>query len=190
MKFISNKIIKLDRELSDLDLFTLEFVKILRKHVNYVIVSGYVSIVLGRARASEDIDIIVPKIKFSKFLSFLKEIEQNGFYCLNSESNKELYEYLNDNLAIRFAKMSTVIPNIELKFAKNKVDDISIRKTVTIRLKDDKIIISNLEMQVAFKECVLKSPKDIEDARHIRNIAKGRLDEILITKYKGMLDEI
>ena len=67
MKFTDKKTIQIDRELSDLDKFTLDFVKILKKHTKYVIVSGYVAILLGRARASEDVDIIIPRIDFSTF---------------------------------------------------------------------------------------------------------------------------
>lgn len=33
----------------------------------------------------------------------------------------------------------------------------------------------------------LKSPKDLEDAEHIKDIAKGYLDKKLIHKYKEML---
>jgi len=67
MKFIDKKTIKIDREISDLDNFTLDFIKILEKNTDYVIVSGYVAILLGRARASEDVDVIIPKIDFPKF---------------------------------------------------------------------------------------------------------------------------
>ena len=52
--------IRIDRELSEFDRFTLDFIRVLRKHTRYVVVGGYVSIVLGRARASEDIDVIIP----------------------------------------------------------------------------------------------------------------------------------
>ena len=45
-------------------------------------------------------------------------------------------------------------------------------------------------MQIAFKEAVLKSPKDIEDARHIRIVAGKHIREILIKKYKRLLNEI
>jgi len=55
-------------------------------------------------------------------------------------------------------------------------------------LGKDEIITSSLEMQVAFKEGLLKSQKDIEDARHIRNIAN--LDESLIKRYKAMINEV
>lgn len=62
MEFLSNKTIKIDRELSELDVFTIDFIKILKNYSDYVIVSGYVSILLGRARSSEDIDVIIPKM--------------------------------------------------------------------------------------------------------------------------------
>jgi hypothetical protein len=44
-------------------------------------------------------------------------------------------------------------------------------------------------LQIAFKEKVLKSPKDIEDARHLRNVAEGHLDFDLIKKYEVLLAE-
>jgi hypothetical protein len=67
MKFIDKKTIEIDRELSELDQFTLGFIRILEKHTNYVLVSSYVSILLKRSRASEYVDIIVPKISFTNF---------------------------------------------------------------------------------------------------------------------------
>ena len=40
----------LNRELSNLDDFALNFTRIVKKHARYVIISGYVSILLGRTR--------------------------------------------------------------------------------------------------------------------------------------------
>lgn len=187
MEFVSKDLIRLNKVLSDLDSFLIGFLKILSRYTNYVVVSGYVSILLGRARASEDIDVIIPKMDFSKFLLLLKELDKKGFYCLNAEYDKSIYDYINRSHAVRFAKQNTAIPNIELKFAKSKIDDISLKKTITVDLGKDKIIISNLETQIAFKEEVLKSPKDMEDARHLRNIAEKHLNKELIHKYKVML---
>ena len=67
MKFINKTTIEINRELSGLDTLALDFIAILQKHTEYVLVSGYVAILLGRARASEDIDIIIPKIRMSTF---------------------------------------------------------------------------------------------------------------------------
>ncbi len=187
MKFENDKII-VDRELSDLDRFTIDFVKVLKKHAKYVIVSGYVSILLGRSRVSEDVDLIVPKMDFEAFKGLLSDLRKSGFYCLNADKEKIIYSYLTDNFAIRFAKNDTVIPNMEFKFAKNKFDDLVLKNHILVIIKKNELIISQLELQIAFKEKVLKSPKDLEDAKHIREIGKGKIDLKLIKKYEAMLD--
>ncbi|MBS3172592.1 hypothetical protein J4438_03360 [Candidatus Woesearchaeota archaeon] len=189
MKFISKKEILIDKELSELDLFTLDFIKILKKYTNYVIVSGYVSILLGRSRVSEDVDIIIPKLDFKKFELLADDLKKNNFYCLNNEKNRDIYDYLVKNTAVRFAKKNTVIPNIEIKFEKNKFDKISLNNTIKVKIENYEIVISQLELQIAFKEKVLKSQKDMEDARHIRNVANEHLNFELIDSYKVMLNE-
>jgi len=184
MEFLDNKIV-VKRELSDLDIFTIDFIRLLRKHSKYVIVSGYVSILLGRSRSSEDVDIIIPKMESIIFQKFLSELSAAGFYCLNAETT--IYDYLNNGFAVRFARVNNVIPNIELKFAKNQFDEISLSKNIVVALNQDELVISNLELQIVFKEKVLCSEKDIEDARHIRNIAKAHLNSDMIKKYEVML---
>ncbi|MBU2634051.1 MAG: hypothetical protein KJ674_02295 [Nanoarchaeota archaeon] len=62
MKFINSKTIQLDKDLNELDKFVLKFIKILEKHTSYVIVSGYVSILLGRTRATEDVDVFIKEL--------------------------------------------------------------------------------------------------------------------------------
>jgi len=57
--------------LSNLDKFVLEFIKVLEQHVDYVIISGYVSIVLGRTRITEDIDVFIKKFLKSNFHAFI-----------------------------------------------------------------------------------------------------------------------
>jgi hypothetical protein len=185
MEFRGKNII-IDRELSYLDNFTLDFLKVLSKHTTYVVISGYIAILLGRSRASEDVDIIIPQIRQKEFEKFSEELEHKGFYCLNAEDKGEQYEYLIEKLALRFAYNNTVIPNIELKCAKSEFDKEALLDTLTVHVQGHEIIISNLEMQVAFKERVLKSQKDIEDARHIRNVAK--LDKKKLHDYEVRLD--
>lgn len=188
MKFIDAEHIEIDRELSDLDKFTIEFITIFKKQIDYVIVSGYVAILLGRARASEDVDVIIPRITFSDFKKLYRNLKENDFYCLNAEDEEIVYSYLEENLAIRFAKFDTIIPNIELKWIKNDFDKIALKKTIDVAIRDNHICISHLELQIAFKEVILKSPKDLEDAQHLRSVAKEYLDFSLIQEYKERLD--
>ena len=49
--YLKNKVV------SKLDLFVIDFINILKKYMDYVIVSGYVSILFGRSRGTEDIDL-------------------------------------------------------------------------------------------------------------------------------------
>jgi hypothetical protein len=67
MRFIDSKHIEIDREVSDLDKFTIEFTNILKKYIDYVIISKYVAILLGRSQSSKDVDIIIPRVDFSDF---------------------------------------------------------------------------------------------------------------------------
>jgi hypothetical protein len=187
MRFIDATILEIKREISDLDRLALDFTTVLEKHTPYVIVSGYVSILLGRARASEDIDIIIPKITFPKLKKLVHDLKEKGFYGINEEKDSGIFEYLTEGLAVRFAKQNTMIPNIELKWAKNRVDDLVLQKTITVTLPQGALHISNLELQIAFKEMVLKSPKDREDARHIQKVAEAYLDKKLLQQYKEML---
>lgn len=187
MRFIDKTTLEIKREISDLDRLALDFTTVLEKHTPYVIVSGYVSILLGRARASEDIDIIIPKIAFPKLKKLVHDLKEKGFYGINEEKDSDIFEYLTEGLAVRFAKQNTMIPNIELKWAKNRIDDLALQKTISVILSQGTLRISNLELQIAFKEIMLKSLKDREDARHLQKVAEGYLDKQLLQHYKEML---
>jgi hypothetical protein len=185
MRFIDATTLEIKRERSDLDRLALEFTTILEKHTPYVIVSGYVSILLGRACASEDIDIIIPRITLLKLKKLVHDLNEKRFYCLDEEKDSDIFDCLTEGLAVRFAKQKTIIPNIELKWAKNRIQNLALQKTITVTFPQGTLHISNLELQIAFKEQVLRSPKDREDARHIQKVAEGHLDKKTATTLQG-----
>lgn len=182
MRFIEEKIIKLDRELSDLDLFVLKFVRILEKHTDYTIISGYVAILLGRTRTTEDVDIFIPKLSEEEFNDLYQDLLKNGYWSVNVDSEKELYSMLKDSLGIRFAEKGKVIPNMEIKFVKDELDKLSLNKKIKVITKKGDLIISDLALQIAYKRFVLKSQKDLEDAQHLQNFFN--LDQKQIDKYQ------
>ena len=51
--------IVINRELSELDRFVLDVIDVVEKHARYVIVSGYVTILFGRSRGTEDVDFVI-----------------------------------------------------------------------------------------------------------------------------------
>lgn len=177
------------RRLSKLDELVLEFTIILKKYFDYVIISGYVSIVLGRSRATEDIDIYIKSIPKNEFNLFYKEVKENGFWCLNAESADELFDSLEKHVPIRFAKINTTIPNFELKYPKDELDKATFEDSLTLVLEKEKLIISSLERQIAFKRYYLKSYKDVEDAIHLEEIFKNKLDYTKINKLKKLIEK-
>ena len=110
MKYnIMKKEIILERELSELDKFVLEFINILKRHVKYVIISGYVSILLGRSRGTEDVDLFLEKVGKEKFLKLYKELDEGGFWCLNTSNSGEAFDYLESPI-FRVAEKDSPIP--------------------------------------------------------------------------------
>lgn len=171
---INRNEISIDKELTNLDKFVIDFIKILKKSkVNYVVVSGYVSILFGRSRATEDIDILIPKLNFNEFKKLWDNL--NGYQCM-TQNVKESYEILKEGSNIRLHKKDKFIPNIELKFSKNELDNYSLEKRFKIKIRKDIIYISPLDLQIPYK-LFLGSQKDIEDARFLYQLVKDRINE-------------
>lgn len=175
-----------NKVVSKLDIFVIDFINILKKYVDYAVVSGYVSILFGRSRGTEDIDILIKKIDFDTFIRLYRELIEREYWFLNAENPIELYGMLENRLAIRAALKNTVIPNIEIKFVKNDLDIISLNEHRVVKIGKESINISPVELQIAFK-LHLGSDKDIEDAVHLYDIFLERLDKVKLKQYMNIL---
>ena len=179
--------IVLDREISNLDEFALKFTNILKKYVDYVIISGYVSIILGRVRVTEDIDVFIKKISEKQFAELYKELQEKGFWCLNAEKEKDIFDYLIDGLAVRFSYKNIPVPNFEVKFPKDKLDEEAFEDYITVLLPKGRLKISSLERHIAFKRYYLASDKDVEDAEHIEELFKNEIEQDKVNKLKELI---
>ncbi len=128
------------------------------------------------------------KISKERFSEMYEDLKANGFWCLNTEDLDEVYTYLEENLAIRFARLNQAIPNFEIKYPKNRIDNETFVDYITVVLPNFKLKISSLERQIAFKRFYLKSQKDIEDALHIEELFKEKLDKDKINKFKDIVE--
>ncbi len=158
------------------DELVLDFSEILQElNIKHVFVSGYIALLFGRSRISEDVDILVERLSFEDFTSLWKALG-NKFYCHNTHEIKNAYdEYLNNNLALRFSKQDIVIPNIEFKWVSNMQHEHALKDSLTVLLNGKVIIISSLEIQIAYK-LYLNSDKDLEDARYLFELFREKLD--------------
>lgn len=173
MEYLKDKKeIILNRELSELDKFVLKFCSILNK---YVLVSGYVSILFGRSRATEDVDLLIPPLNKEDFYRTWKKLYEKDFWCINTPVFEDAFEMLKEH-AIRFSRKNKPVPNIEFKFIKNEIDRLSYNNKIRVIINSGSLFISPLELQIAYK-LFLGSEKDLEDARHIYNLFKEKLDK-------------
>jgi len=183
----------MDRQISDrniLDAFCEEFCTIIDKYCKYIVVSGFLAIASGRTRGTEDIDMIIERISQDKFEALFRELEQKNFVCMQSASPEEAYDYLKDNVSLRFTKKDKPVPEMEVKFAKDLLDNYQLGQRIKIPLTGLNIWFSNVNINIAFKEELLKSPKDLEDSRHLRIVFKEMIDELEIKEVKKMIKRL
>ncbi len=182
------------RNVSDrtiLDKFAEDFVKVVEMYAKYIIVSGFVAIAHGRSRGTEDIDMIIERIKKDDFVKLHHGLESAGFECIQSKNPELIFEdYLKQNLSVRYVRKGCNIPEMELKFAKDVLDDYQIKTRKKLPLTGLNFYFSSIEMNIAFKEELLKSPKDIEDARHLRIVYADTIDENEIMKIKKEIQRL
>jgi hypothetical protein len=183
----SNGMIIADKVLNNLDKFVIDFIGVFENHSDYVIVSGYVSILLGRSRISEDVDLLFPPMPKDRFIILHEDLLKNGLWCLNGDNIDELYDLLDTRHSIRYGVNENPFPNMEIKFITSKIGNMALSQKIVVRLPSKDINISDLNIQVAFKEEALGSSKDKEDARHIRKTFAESIDEEKIQLYKKML---
>lgn len=172
--------IRLGKVLNALDQFVLDFTTLLDiARIRYVIVSGYVAILFGRNRTSEDIDLIIEDMDKEQFQRFWDAVDRQ-FSCIITSKSSEAYDsYLHSGHAIRFARKEGFIPNIEIKFPQNELDHWALTERKRVILNGHPLAISPLELQIAFK-LFLGSEKDIEDARYLYRLFKDHLDTTLL----------
>jgi len=169
-KFKENVII-ISRDLTLLDYFVKDFLKILEKYSDYLIVSGFVSISTGRSRATEDVDMLMPVPDKQKFLDLFSELIKNDFWCFQGEDSKMIYkEYVKNKESIRFARKNQMFPNMEIIFIdeNKKAKFYEFSHPIKLRIHDFEFKIPLLEFEILYKEIVLAGKKDIEDAKHLR----------------------
>lgn len=188
---VSTANIRLVKELNELDKLVIDFVRILdRNKIKYALVSGYVSILFGRSRSSEDIDIIVKRITKRKFSALWEDLLKKNFECLVPDDFEGAYDkYLMNQTSIRFSRKDQPIPNIEFMFPKAQdLDNWVLKNGKEVRLNRYALKISPIELQIAYK-LFLGSSKDIEDARHLYQLFKENLNQKLLSEFLLKLDK-
>ena len=176
-----------DRTPSELDEIVLEFTEILdEENIEYAIVSGYVAILTGRSRATEDIDIVTERLSEERTSALAERLQEAGYWGATMPL-EELFDTLDDDLRQRIAEEGTMIPNVELWFAKNDFERTVLEDPLSARIGGREIAISPIELQIAYK-LFLTAEKDFEDALHLYQVFEEQLDEDRLQTYVTELE--
>ena len=188
---VENETIIIEREETDLDLFVKDFLDILKKHSDYLIVSGFVSISTGRTRGTEDVDILVPVMDKDKFAKLFEDLVEGDFWCYQGDTSKNIFEYIENLNCIRFAKKNELFPNMEFisinESKKAKFFEFS--NPQKIRINKFEFKIPPIEFEILYKEILLGGEKDIADAKHLRTFFSDILEEDKFERYKKIILE-
>ncbi len=186
---IKGGLIIIKRELTELDLFLRDFINVLKKHCDYLVVSGFVSISTGRARGTEDIDVLAQKPKKEKFAGLFRDLTENSFWCYQGDSAENVFAYIDRMIPVRFARKGEMFPNAELIpiDESKKAQFFEFSHPQRIRIMDFEFKIPPLEFEILYKEMALGGKKDIEDAWHLRTFFYDILKEDRFREYKAII---
>lgn len=186
MRFEDEAII-IEKDPNDLDELVLDVTSVLDDlEIEYAVVSGYFAVLLGRSRATEDIDVIVD--------SFSQETAEELATCLREAGYwgsamplDSLYQMLSEGSVVRVAEDGHRVPNVELKFPSDEYDRASLENTISVRLNDRELQAGELELQIAYK-LYLGSEKDLEDALYVYKLTEQTINTQKLEEYARRLD--
>lgn len=178
----------LHRERSTLDEDVVEFAAVLDDHgVEYVVVSGYVAILTGRARSTEDVDVVLEPLDREAAERLANGFRAAGYWGMAMPLD-EMPDLLADGERFRVAERDELFPNFECWYASNPVEREALAEAITADLDGHEIRISPIELQIAYKLRLAQAAdstagKDFEDALHLAVTFEGQLDDDALESY-------
>lgn len=180
-------VLRIDKELSKLDEFVVDVASILDElDVQYVVVSGYVAILAGRSRSTEDVDTVIERLSAAETERLVERLEEAGYWGATTPL-EDLHGMLSDDMRVRIAKKGRMTPNFELWFPKNEYDRRALDDPLVADVSGHELNISPPEQQVAYK-LFLGTEKDFEDALHLYTVFREQLDTDALERYVEELE--
>ena len=181
MEFTDEGVV-IDKPPSDLDRLMLEVGDILDDvGIEYSVVSGYVVVLFGRSRATEDIDVITERFDEETADELTNRLQEAGYWG-SAMPLDDLHETLSDDLPVRIAEEGHRVPNVELKFVSDEYDRISLDNAISIRLGGETLCVGSLEFQIAYK-LDMGAQKDYEDALYLHEVVGPSLNRTALEEY-------
>jgi len=184
---LRNGTLVVEREPNQLDELAIGFSDILGQFdIDHVYIAGYVSILAGRARSTEDVDVLIERIDEATADELAATLDERGFWG-PAMPLTSMYEMLNNGDNIWVAPEDQITPHLEVKFTRDKFDRASLQNAITARIRNKAVPIGPLELQIAYK-LHLSAQKDIEDAVHLYTLFEESLSVPRLEEWVTRLD--
>ena len=184
---LEDGVLSVDREPNQLDELAIGFSQILDQlGIEHVYVAGYVSILAGRARSTEDVDVLIEPLDEPTAAEVATTLTTAGYWGPAMPLDS-LHEMLTNGDPIWVAPADQVTPHLEVKHVRDEFDRASLSDAITAEIGDDSIPIGPLELQIAYK-LSLGSQKDIEDAVHLYTLFAETLTSARLEAWVQRLD--
>lgn len=176
-----------EREPNVLDELAIDFSNILsRLDIDHVFVAGYVAILTGRARSTDDIDVLIERCPEQRIDTLVEELESEGYWG-PAMPLSEMYGNLSSDANIWVAPDGQMSPHLEVKFPSDEFDRASLENSISAHIEGRAIPIGPLELQIAYK-LSLGSRKDLEDAAHLYTLLGETLTRHRLESWVEALD--
>ncbi|WP_200531372.1 hypothetical protein [Halorubrum sp. LN27] len=176
-----------DREPNRLDDLAIEFSRILsRLDIAHVFVAGYVAILAGRSRSTEDIDVFIERCSTERIDDLVTELEREGYWA-PAMPLAEMYGNLTSGTNIWVAPDGEMTPHLEVKFPGDEFDRASLKNAIDAHVGEDTVPIGPLELQIAYK-LWLGDRTDLEDAAHLFTMFGETLSTTRLEAWVQRLD--
>ncbi len=176
-----------DREPNRLDELAAGFSEVLsRLDIDHVFVAGYVAILAGRSRSTEDIDVFVERCSAERIDELVAELEHEGYWG-PAMPLSETYGNLSNGTNIWVAPDGEMTPHLEVKFPSDEFDDASLANAVDAHVGGHTVPIGPLELQIAYK-LSLGGRTDLEDAAHLYTLFRETLSRARLETWVERLD--
>jgi hypothetical protein len=176
-----------DREPNRLDDLAVGFSEVLRRlDIDHVFVAGYVAILAGRSRSTEDIDVFIERCSADQTETLVTELEREGYWG-PAMPLSEMHGNLTNGTNIWVAPDGEMTPHLEVKFPSDEFDDASLANAVDAHVGGHTVPIGPLELQIAYK-LSLGGRTDLEDAAHLYTVFGETLSRDRLETWVKRLD--
>jgi hypothetical protein len=176
-----------ERSRNELDDLAIAFSGLLsRLDVEHVFIAGYLAILTGRARATDDIDVLIEPLSEAETGRLVEELEAKGYWGPAMPLG-EMYGNLSAGTNIWVAPTDQMTPHLEVKFPTDEFDRASLSHRIDARIAGTTIPVGPLELQIAYK-LYLGGQTDFEDAAHIFTLFRESLDRTRLESWVERLD--